>query len=146
MFVTYFFGDLNAVINVEKTRELYTSFEQLLPKDHLEINFVNNLEYLSEDLEQKLDDIGICPLLYRELDGYFTTTMKRKVYYTACYPFVAKNQRDLVRAIRKAWRQEQVHELVVGGRIHFNLDTWEAYPALCLKVKFPYLLERKDRP
>lgn len=137
----YSIGSLQAIIDVEKTANLYKVLNRHAWDNAATFNFAKTLTEIEPAVVGYFGTLGIDPYAFQDLFAEGVNAREQMIEYSGYYPFVATNEKELLSALDERDEREDLYEVI---RADFGFDIsfvmWNGHVSLFFSNVMPWLL------
>lgn len=137
----YAIGSLQAIVNVEKTADLYKLLNRYGWDSAASFNFAKALKEIEPAAVGYFGTLGIDPFAFQDLFVESVDAKERMIEYSGYYPIVTENETELLSALNMRNDQEDLYEAIItdfGFDISFAI--WDGHVSLFFSNSMPWLL------
>lgn len=137
----YTIGSLQAIVNIEKTVDLYKLLNRHGWDKTVSFNFAKALKEIEPTVAGYFGTLGIDPYAFQGLFAGGVDAEKRMIEYNGYYPIVTENETELLSALNRRDEREDLYEAIstdFGFDISFAI--WDGHVSLSFSSVMPWLL------
>lgn len=137
----YTIGSLQAIVNVEKTADLYKVLNRHGWDDAAAFNFAKALKETEPAAVGYFGTLGIDPFAFQDLFAESVNVRELMIEYSGYYPFVAENEKELLSALNMRNERDDLHEMIsTDFGFDINFAVWDGHVSLSFANIMPWLL------
>lgn len=137
----YTIGSLLAIVNVEKTADLYKLLNRHGWDNAAAFNFSKALKEIEPAAVGYFGALGIDPFAFQDLSAESVNIRDQMIDYSGYYPFAAENEKELLSALNMRNEREELYEAIstdFGFDISFAIHN--GHVALFFANSMPWIL------
>lgn len=136
----YSIGNVKVLIDVEKTKSMYQSFERHLKDSSAAINYTRNVKLRLDALQCYFEPLGIDPFSFQDLQVESIDALKQMVCYCGFYPIEVENKEVLLSAIADSIEKDGFQDSILTDfGYELSFEEWNGMAAIFFFVKLPWL-------
>lgn len=137
----YTIGSLQAIVNVEKTADLYKVLNRHGWDNAAAFNFAKSLKEIEPAAIEYFGTLGIDPYAFQDLFAESVNVREQMIEYSGYYPLVAENEKELLSALNERNGREELYEEIntdFGFDVSFEIQ--DGRVALFFANRMPWKL------